>query len=141
MLSSDALPEHLMTLCLDVLHSVALDERDLVHIMIEIVYDLCDPEEPVQGQSMELKNVLRCLTLCRGTLERVQGVCKSQRRWISLTKSLDFGPEHITGRHYGHTDSTVCSQHEYSNQEGSSHFVWSLLSSLRGKGCTSLPAL
>ena len=43
MLSQEALPERLLTKCLDVLRELSASERDLIRVVVEIIQDLRDP--------------------------------------------------------------------------------------------------
>jgi hypothetical protein len=46
MISQDALPEHLGGRYLDVRRKQSAKERDLVHVVVEVVHDLGDPSDP-----------------------------------------------------------------------------------------------
>ncbi|KAJ7284629.1 nuclear condensing complex subunit [Mycena rebaudengoi] len=103
MLTRPTLPPSLVGRCLDVLRQLSSDERDLIRVVVEIVHDLRDtgddeddagatddpdasfdsekpkkpvktrddlsPEEQVRADKIDL----RCLALCIGMLERVNG--------------------------------------------------------------------
>ncbi|KZT24842.1 hypothetical protein NEOLEDRAFT_1134516 [Neolentinus lepideus HHB14362 ss-1] len=109
MISQEALPEGLLSRCLDVLRKLSPNERDLIRLVVEVVHELRDPEMDEKEASavddgdtttygetpMTAKTVkaapkpptektpeekaqadaidLRCLSLCIGMLERVNG--------------------------------------------------------------------
>ncbi|KAH7929985.1 ARM repeat-containing protein [Leucogyrophana mollusca] len=113
MISQDALPESLVSRCLDVLRMLSPNERDLIRVVVEVVHELRDPD-PADGEEEAVKESaddaetnfggtpvaaraaarvepkpaveltpderaradatdLRCLSLCIGMLERVNG--------------------------------------------------------------------
>ena len=45
MISQDALPENLVSRCLDVLRTLSANERDLIRVVVEVVHDLRDPSD------------------------------------------------------------------------------------------------
>ncbi|EMD37496.1 hypothetical protein CERSUDRAFT_154154 [Gelatoporia subvermispora B] len=103
MLSHEVLPEGLLERCLDVLRILSPNERDLIRVVVEVVHelrDLSEPEpeirepefgetpatvktmralpKPIAEMTVEEKERadtidLRCLSLCIGMLERVNG--------------------------------------------------------------------
>ncbi|KAH9922432.1 nuclear condensing complex subunit [Fomitopsis serialis] len=100
MISHDVLPESLVARCLDVLRVLSPNERDLIRVVVEVVHELRDPSEPeedvpqVNDGEVSLPRRprpcpesemtpeeraradaidLRCLSLCIGMLERVNG--------------------------------------------------------------------
>ncbi|KAI0063895.1 hypothetical protein BV25DRAFT_1823946 [Artomyces pyxidatus] len=111
MLSKEALPDSLVSRCLDVLRLLSSSERDLIRIVVEIVHELRDPTEeeapkdpeanddadttfgdtpavprirtrpvekdPAMMSAEERERAdaidMRCLDLCIGMLERVNG--------------------------------------------------------------------
>jgi condensin complex subunit 3 len=46
MISPEALPESLVARCLDVLRKLSDSERDLIRVVVEVVHELRDPNEP-----------------------------------------------------------------------------------------------
>lgn len=107
MISQEALPDSLVTRCLDVLRTLSPSERDLIRLVVEVVQELRDPSpaEEVENAEDETETTfgtpkpartvkkkpsvedlspeeqqrkdemdLRCLDLCIGVLERVNGV-------------------------------------------------------------------
>ncbi|KAF8636938.1 hypothetical protein AX17_003189 [Amanita inopinata Kibby_2008] len=114
MLSQEALPERLVTKCLDVLRELSASERDLIRVVVEIIQDLRDPGDddeegnvtkdletetnygetpataklnraPIFNKNKKPEDLtpeerahadeidLRCLSICIGMLERVNG--------------------------------------------------------------------
>ncbi|KAG1861260.1 nuclear condensing complex subunit [Suillus subluteus] len=97
MISQEALPESLVARCLDVLRMLSPNERDLIRVVVEVVHELRDydgetnsgetpmptrmaPKEPKSSEDMSSEERarmdaidLRCLSLCIGMLERVNG--------------------------------------------------------------------
>ena len=45
MISRDALPEGLVSRCLDVLRKLSVSERDLIRVVVEVVHELRDPKD------------------------------------------------------------------------------------------------
>jgi condensin complex subunit 3 len=104
MIGQEGLPEGLVARCLDVLRVLSPSERDLIRVVVEVVHELRDegeaqdeeregekegeddanpsavsapkapkvltPEEQARTDALDL----RCLSLCIGMLERVNGV-------------------------------------------------------------------
>lgn len=46
MISQEALPESLVSKCMDVLRTLSANERDLIRVVVEVVHDLRDPSDP-----------------------------------------------------------------------------------------------
>jgi len=46
MISQESLPEALVARCLDVLRTLSANERDLIRVVVEVVHDLRDPNDP-----------------------------------------------------------------------------------------------
>ena len=46
MISQEALPENLVTRCLDILRKLSPNERDLIRVIVEVVHELRDPSDP-----------------------------------------------------------------------------------------------
>lgn len=46
MISQEALPENLVTRCLDILRKLSPNERDLIRVVVEVVHELRDPSDP-----------------------------------------------------------------------------------------------
>ncbi|PFH49328.1 hypothetical protein AMATHDRAFT_147847 [Amanita thiersii Skay4041] len=53
MLSQEALPEKLLTKCLDVLRELSASERDLIRVVVEIIQDLRDPGDEEEDIAKE----------------------------------------------------------------------------------------
>ena len=51
MISQEALPENLVTRCLDILRKLSPNERDLIRVVVEVVHELRDPSDPDDGIS------------------------------------------------------------------------------------------
>ncbi|KAI9449685.1 nuclear condensing complex subunit [Lactarius psammicola] len=84
MISQEALPSGLVTRCLDVLRTLSSSERDLIRVVVEVVHELRDANDDdevishaemtaVERERADAMDV-RCLDLCIGMLERVNGV-------------------------------------------------------------------
>lgn len=46
MVSQEVLPEPLVGRCLDVLRTLSANERDLIRVVVEVIHDLRDPNDP-----------------------------------------------------------------------------------------------
>ena len=107
MISQEGLPEGLVARCLDVLRVLSPSERDLIRVVVEVVHELRDEREGEEGEGEGEDDAspstatapkapkppkertpeeqeradaldLRCLSLCIGMLERVNGVRRSR---------------------------------------------------------------
>ncbi|KJA27084.1 hypothetical protein HYPSUDRAFT_131697 [Hypholoma sublateritium FD-334 SS-4] len=117
MLDAELLPEVLMGPCLDVLRELSATERDLIRLVVEIVQELRDgviegaeeTEDPNQSldvagnptpipapcaemtpvQQMRLDAIdSKCLTMCIGMLERVNGTFEENITLHGILKTL-----------------------------------------------------
>jgi condensin complex subunit 3 len=129
MVSQEALPQSLVSKCLDVMRNLASGERDLIRVIVEVIQELRDTGETEKEEGVSTTSILlsqtnktqsqiehdnattqmsdsprivhtqratpvrelseeeqrrssvvdlRCLDLCHGMLERVNGVCAAK---------------------------------------------------------------
>jgi condensin complex subunit 3 len=56
MISQETLPNNLVPRCLDVLRTLSANERDLIRVVVEVVHDLRDPNDPEEDISVSCLN-------------------------------------------------------------------------------------
>jgi condensin complex subunit 3 len=54
MISQEALPENLVSKCMDVLRTLSANERDLIRLVVEVIHDLRDPSDSEDELSVRL---------------------------------------------------------------------------------------
>ncbi|KAG6830471.1 hypothetical protein H0H87_008044 [Tephrocybe sp. NHM501043] len=117
MLSKERLPQSLLNKCLDVLRKLSDNERDLIRVVVELVQDLRDrarvddeeeddpakdpdetpvivrppkpPREKTAEEQQRSDNIdLKCLLLCIGMLERVNGTLEDNSTLDGILQEL-----------------------------------------------------
>jgi condensin complex subunit 3 len=71
MISQGTLPEGLVARCLDVLRKLSASERDLIRVVVEVVHELRDPNDPAEDLPVSCCAPGECLSLshfCRRKL-------------------------------------------------------------------------
>lgn len=62
MIGQEALPEALVTRCLDILRILSSSERDLIRVVVEVVHELRDPlnaeEEEIAVRQVMYKHII-----------------------------------------------------------------------------------
>lgn len=65
MISQDALPEGLLSRCLDVLRKLSPNERDLIRVVVEVIHEIRDPSEEEEHTVSPSLAIVDCLfNLC-----------------------------------------------------------------------------